>query len=68
MIEPNHEAAVMRGHIGVYPDVVLVDALARAVDTTREYVDGGLVSPVPVNASSTGSSTPWTGRAQVNPW
>jgi len=30
MIEPNHEAAVRRGHIGVYPDVVIVDALARA--------------------------------------
>jgi class 3 adenylate cyclase/ABC-type lipoprotein export system ATPase subunit len=30
MIESNHEAAIRRGHIGVYPDVVIVDALARA--------------------------------------
>lgn len=30
MMEPNHEAAVRRGHIGVYPDVVIVDALTRA--------------------------------------
>jgi hypothetical protein len=30
MMEANHEAAVRRSHLGVYPDVVLADALARA--------------------------------------
>ena len=30
MMEANHEAAIRRSHLGVYPDVALVDALARA--------------------------------------
>jgi hypothetical protein len=30
MMEANHEAAVRRGHLGMFPDVAIVDALARA--------------------------------------